>query len=105
MTFTEYNIRDKIARTTSDNGINYLKAFRVHRELDENNNHRLQLEEARPHESAEKEKSEEKEDEEKTDDLKFVEAATLVEEDDGLEFQLLKASSLCPSPSEPGVNC
>lgn len=48
---TEYNICDKIVHTITDNGSNFIKAFRVYGELDDNNN-QIPLEEARPSESA-----------------------------------------------------
>ena len=35
---TEFNIREKIVRSTTDNGSNFLKAFRVYGQTDENNN-------------------------------------------------------------------
>lgn len=85
----EYNIRDKIVRTTTDNGSNFIKAFRVYGQLDENNNEKP-LEGARPSETVEGENSEEEEEGENVVDLEFVEAGTILDEDDGLEYQLPK---------------
>lgn len=86
---TEYNISDKIMRTTTDNGSNFIKAFRIYGELDENNSQEP-LEETRPSETAETESSQEEEEGENIEDLEFVEAGTMLDEDDGLEYQLPK---------------
>lgn len=81
---TENNIRDKIVRTTTHNGSNFIKAFRVYGELDENN--QIPLEEARQSDSAEREGSEGEQEEENSDHLEFVEAGALLEEYDGLGY-------------------
>lgn len=87
MAFTHTtNIRDKIVRTTTDNRSNFIRAFWVYRALDENNN-QIPLEEARPSESAERENSE---GEERTGEHWPSWVWTLLEEDDGLEYQLPK---------------
>ncbi|XP_041825222.1 uncharacterized protein LOC121655155 isoform X1 [Melanotaenia boesemani] len=82
---TEYNIRDKIVRTTTDNGSNFIKAFRLYGEVDENNND-LRQEQT----GTEQGNSEGEEDEENHDEFQFVEAGTLLDQDDGLEYQLPK---------------
>lgn len=76
-----------MTRLSTDNDSNFIKAFRVYRELDENNNEEP-LEEARLSETAERENSEEEG--ENVVDLEFVEAGTMLDEDDGLEYQLPK---------------
>ncbi|KAL7388566.1 hypothetical protein ABVT39_016262 [Epinephelus coioides] len=77
---TEFNIRDKIVRTTTDSGSNFLKAFRVYGVDDENNN-------AEPL-GAEPDESGEQDGEEIM--MEAVEAGPLLEQDDGLEYQLPK---------------
>lgn len=82
---SEFGIQNKVVRTTTYNGTNFLKPFRIYREHDEN-----------------KFASEETEDEisdvmcdgdeEDVDGVKvdFVEVTVVLDEDDGLQFQLPK---------------
>ncbi|XP_030577209.1 uncharacterized protein LOC115774195 [Archocentrus centrarchus] len=86
---TEYNIREKIVRTTTDNGSNFIKAFRIYGEVDENNNPG-QLQGISSTETGERESGEEEEESENTVDVEFVEAGTMLDEDYGLEYQLPK---------------
>lgn len=85
---SEFGIQNKVVRTTTDNGSNFLKAFRIYGQQDENNN------------SA----SGEVEDDEINDEMcggdedvdvdgvevDFVEVTAVLDEDDGLQFQLPK---------------
>ncbi|KAI4893335.1 hypothetical protein NFI96_005520 [Prochilodus magdalenae] len=86
---TEFNIREKTVRTTPDNGSNFLKAFRVYGETDENNN---------PEPVGEGDGEEDdgghnddcEEEEESIEGVEFVDAGALLDEDDYLEYQLPK---------------
>ncbi|XP_056465197.1 uncharacterized protein LOC130404471 [Gadus chalcogrammus] len=71
---TEYGIRNKVVRTTTDNGSNFLKAFQVF-SVDKNNN-----------------EGEEKEDEEgnEMEGVEFVDMTSILVENDGFEFELPK---------------
>ena len=71
---TEYGIRNKVVRTTTDNGSNFLKAFQVF-SVDKNNN-----------------EAEEKEDEEgnEMEGVEFVDMTSILVENDGFEFELPK---------------
>lgn len=83
---SEFGIQNEVVRTTTDNGSNFLKAFRIYGQQDENNN------------SA----SGEAEDNEISDEMcgddvdvdgvevDFVEVTAVLDEDDGLQFQLSK---------------
>ncbi|XP_037388735.1 uncharacterized protein LOC119262030 [Pygocentrus nattereri] len=85
---TEFNIREKIVRTTTDNGSNFLKAFRIYGQTDENNN---------PEPVGESDGEEDDggqndndDEEESVEGVEFVDAGALLDEDDYLEYQLPK---------------
>ncbi|XP_051800990.1 uncharacterized protein LOC127537594 isoform X1 [Acanthochromis polyacanthus] len=73
---TEYDIREKIVRTTTDSGSNFIKAFKVYAEETES--------------TSESEEREDHTDEESGDDVEVenVDVADLLSQDDGMEFQL-----------------
>lgn len=83
---TEFNIREKIVRTTTDNGSNFMKAFRVHGQNDENNN----PEPVREGDGEEDDGGQNDEEEENVQGVEFVDAGAMLEEDDCLEYQLPK---------------
>lgn len=76
---TEYEIRQKVVRTTTDNGSNFLKAFREFG-LDENHN-----------DIAEEETEEGDDDYDGSDEeTDFLDVEAIMAEDDGLQYQLPK---------------
>ncbi|XP_041852003.1 uncharacterized protein LOC121646934 isoform X2 [Melanotaenia boesemani] len=79
---TEYNIRAKVVCTTTDNGSNFIKAFKVYGH-DENNNTGGPLQGA-------SQTREESSDEEEGEPVEIVDAGGILDEDDGLEYQLPK---------------
>lgn len=92
---TEFNIREKITPTTTDNGSTFVKAFRVYGHVDENNNLALAAE------SGEVDNDEEEhddDDEMENGNVEFAEAGAILDEDDSLEYKELKevnTSVLC----------
>ncbi|KAL6470509.1 hypothetical protein MHYP_G00216280 [Metynnis hypsauchen] len=81
---SEFGIQHKIVRTTTDNGSNFLKPFRMYGEQDENNNATV---------SDESEDDGEEmgdEDQHLEGEVDFVDVTAILNEDDGLQFQLPK---------------
>ena len=83
---TEFNIRDKITRTTTDNGSNFLKAFRLYGQTNENINNPAPIAAS----GEEDDDGGEDENNEDQDSVEFVEAGAILDEDDCLEYQLPK---------------
>ncbi|XP_030582386.1 uncharacterized protein LOC115778483 [Archocentrus centrarchus] len=74
---SEYEIREKIIRTTTDNGSNFIKAFRVFGE-DENNV------------NAEEVTDEDPTHDDQDEEVEFIDIGSIMTEDDGLQYQLPK---------------
>ncbi|XP_037394084.1 uncharacterized protein LOC108444376 [Pygocentrus nattereri] len=84
---TEFNIRE-IVRTTTDNGSNFLKAFRIYGQTDENNNPEPVGES--DGEEDDGGQNDDDDEEESVEGVEFVDAGALLDEDDYLEYQLPK---------------
>ncbi|RXN21849.1 zinc finger BED domain-containing 1-like protein [Labeo rohita] len=82
----EYEISLKVVRTTTDNGSNFVKAFRVFGQQDENNNEVLVAEGT----IEEEELGEDCDASDGEEEVEFMDVEAILEEDDGLQYQLLK---------------
>lgn len=79
----EYQIRDKIVKTTTDNGSNFLKAFRIYGEQDENNVTYTE-------ELSNSGEGDEEEIQEEEEVVNFQEVASVLDVGDGFEYHLPK---------------
>ncbi|KAK0150371.1 Zinc finger BED domain-containing protein 1 [Merluccius polli] len=82
----EYEISLKVVRTTTDNGSNFVKAFRVFGQQDENNNEELVAEGT----IEEEEVGEDCDASDGEEEVEFMDVEAILEEDDGLQYQLPK---------------
>ncbi len=80
----EYEISLKVVRTTTDNGSNFVKAFRVFGQQDENNNEELVAE------GTIEEVGEDCDASDGEEEVEFMDVEAILEEDDGLQYQLPK---------------
>nr|XP_020444767.1 uncharacterized protein LOC109953631 [Monopterus albus] len=87
---TEFNVREKIVRTTTDNGSNFLKAFRVYGQMDEKNDNPASVGEGDGEEDDGGQNDDYDEEEESVEGVEFVDAGALLDKDDYLEYQLPK---------------
>lgn len=80
----EYEISLKVVRTTTDNGSNFVKAFRVFGQQDENNNEELVAE------GTIEEVGEDCDASDGEEEVELIDVEAILEEDDGLQYQLPK---------------
>ncbi|XP_047439674.1 uncharacterized protein LOC125007117 [Mugil cephalus] len=86
----EYEIREKIVRTTTDDGSNFIKVFRVFGVgEDENNNAAAETTDAEETTNEDDETDEETEEEEE-EEVEFIDVEAILAEDDGLQYELPK---------------
>ncbi len=85
----EYEISLKVVRTTTDNGSNFVKAFRVFGQQDENNNEELVAE------GTIEEVGEDCDASDGEEEVEFMDVEAILEEDDGLQYQLPKHRCAC----------
>ncbi|XP_062325452.1 uncharacterized protein LOC134026580 [Osmerus eperlanus] len=81
----EYEISLKVVRTTTDNGSNFVKAFHVFGQQDENNNEELVAEG-----TIEEEVGEDCDASDGEEEVELIDVEAILEEDDGLQYQLPK---------------